>query len=102
MSSLDWEPTIADIHAPENPDVTALDFPVLGRAVDRSVRTPSWSPCVELEFDKEEMTGTASDRVARTILDEVLGVRLDYIEHQLAHALRDPNGRALQPYGASA
>jgi hypothetical protein len=32
--------------------------------------------------------------VARTIIDEVLGVRPDYIEHQLAHAVRDPNGRA--------
>jgi hypothetical protein len=32
--------------------------------------------------------------VARTILDEVLGVRPDFIEHQLAHAVRDPNGRA--------
>jgi hypothetical protein len=31
---------------------------------------------------------------ARTILDEVLRVRPDYIEHQLAHAVRDPNGRA--------
>jgi hypothetical protein len=29
-----------------------------------------------------------------TILDEVLGVRPDYIEHQLAHAVRNPNGRA--------
>lgn len=32
--------------------------------------------------------------MARTILDEVLGIRPDYIEHQLAHAVRDPNGRA--------
>ena len=32
--------------------------------------------------------------MARTILDEVLGYRVDYIEHQLAHAVRDPNGRA--------
>jgi hypothetical protein len=32
--------------------------------------------------------------MARTILDEVLGVRPDLIEHQLAHALRDPNGDA--------
>lgn len=31
---------------------------------------------------------------AQTIFDEVLGVRQDYIEHQLAHAVRDPNGRA--------
>jgi integrase len=32
--------------------------------------------------------------IARTILDEVLGVRPDFIEHQLAHSVRDPNGRA--------
>ena len=32
--------------------------------------------------------------MARTILDEVLGVRPDFIEHQLAHAVKDPNGRA--------
>ena len=32
--------------------------------------------------------------VARTTLDEVLSFRPDYIEHQLAHAVRDPNGRA--------
>jgi hypothetical protein len=30
----------------------------------------------------------------RTILDEVLGFGPDYIEHQLAHSVRDPNGRA--------
>lgn len=43
---------------------------------------------------KEEMSGHRFRAVARTILDEVLGVRPDYIEHQLAHAVRDPNGRA--------
>lgn len=31
---------------------------------------------------------------ARTILDEVLGERVDLIEHQLAHAVKDVNGRA--------
>jgi len=31
---------------------------------------------------------------ARTILDEILEERVDLIEHQLAHAVRDPNGRA--------
>jgi integrase len=31
---------------------------------------------------------------ARTIMDEVLGLRVDLIEHQLAHAVKDPNGRA--------
>lgn len=45
-------------------------------------------------YDKEEMTGHGFRAMARTILDEVLQVRPDYIEHQLAHAVKDPNGRA--------
>ena len=32
--------------------------------------------------------------MARTLLDEALQYRLDYIEHQLAHAVKDPLGRA--------
>lgn len=32
--------------------------------------------------------------MARTIMDEVLGERVDLIEHQLAHAVKDANGRA--------
>lgn len=40
------------------------------------------------------MTGHGFRAMARTILDEVLGFRPDLIEHQLAHAVRDPNGRA--------
>ncbi len=45
-------------------------------------------------FTKDEMTGHGFRATARTILDEVLGVRVEYIEHQLAHAVRDPLGRA--------
>ncbi len=41
---------------------------------------------------KEEMSGHGFRAMARTILDEVLGFRPDFIEHQLAHAVRDPNG----------
>lgn len=43
---------------------------------------------------KDEMSGHGFRAMARTILDEVLGFRVDYIEHQLAHAVKDPNGRA--------
>jgi len=43
---------------------------------------------------KGEMSGHGFRAMARTILDEVLGFRPDFIEHQLAHAVRDPNGRA--------
>lgn len=45
-------------------------------------------------FAKDEMSGHGFRAMARTILDEVLGIRPDFIEHQLAHAVRDPNGRA--------
>ncbi|MDQ1919402.1 tyrosine-type recombinase/integrase [Massilia pseudoviolaceinigra] len=43
---------------------------------------------------KDEMSGHGFRAMARTILDEVLGQRVDLIEHQLAHAVKDPNGRA--------
>ncbi|QLZ70640.1 site-specific integrase [Legionella sp. PC1000] len=47
-----------------------------------------------LGISKEEATGHGFRATARTLLDEVLAVRPDIIEHQLAHAVRDPNGRA--------
>lgn len=42
----------------------------------------------------DQMSGHGFRAMARTILDEVLGVRPDLIEHQLAHAVKDANGRA--------
>ena len=47
-----------------------------------------------LGYDKETVTPHGFRATARTILDEVLGYRIDWIEHQLAHAVKDPNGRA--------
>jgi len=45
-------------------------------------------------FEKTEITGHGFRAITRTILDEVLQIRPNYIEHQLAHAVKDPNGRA--------
>ena len=45
-------------------------------------------------IDKDEMSGHGFRTMARTIMDEVLGIRPDYLEHQLAHAVKAPNGRA--------
>jgi len=45
-------------------------------------------------YDGNTMTGHGFRAMARTILDEQLGYRPDFIEHQLAHAVRDPLGRA--------
>lgn len=45
-------------------------------------------------YPKEVMTAHGFRAMARTIMDEVLGERTDLIEHQLAHTVKDPNGRA--------
>lgn len=45
-------------------------------------------------FEKHEISAHGFRAMARTILDEVLQFRPDFIEHQLAHAVRDANGRA--------
>lgn len=47
-----------------------------------------------LGYSSDELTGHGFRATARTIMDEVLGLRVDFIEHQLAHAVKDPNGRA--------
>ncbi len=53
-----------------------------------------WSTFRALDIPRDRMTLHGFRAMARTILDEVLGFRPDFIEHQLAHAVRDPNGRA--------
>ncbi|PMQ06836.1 putative prophage CPS-53 integrase [Dyella sp. AD56] len=65
----------------------------------RSVRRPMSENTVNaalrsMGFDSETMTGHGFRAMARTVLDEELGFPVDHIEHQLAHAVRDANGRA--------
>lgn len=45
-------------------------------------------------FDNDTVTGHGFRATARTLIDEVLGFRPNIIEHQLAHAVKNPNGRA--------
>ncbi len=56
--------------------------------------TTLWAALRALDIRMERMTMHGFRAMARTILDEVLDFRPDFIEHQLAHAVRDPNGRA--------
>jgi len=75
-----------------------------GKFVFPSARTPNGSRAMSdvallaalrrMGFGKDEMTVHGFRAMARTILDEVLGFRPDFIEHQLAHSVKDPNGRA--------
>ncbi|HQO80960.1 MAG TPA: integrase arm-type DNA-binding domain-containing protein [Deltaproteobacteria bacterium] len=60
--------------------------PMSNNAINASLR--------RMGYTSDDMTGHGFRAMARTILDEVLQVRSDFIEHQLAHAVRDPNGRA--------
>ncbi|WP_295798018.1 integrase arm-type DNA-binding domain-containing protein [uncultured Microbulbifer sp.] len=57
---------------------------------DNGVRTALRS----LGYDNNTMTAHGFRAMARTLLDEVLGFRVDYIEHQLAHGVKDTLGRA--------
>ncbi|MYM24683.1 integrase arm-type DNA-binding domain-containing protein [Duganella sp. FT135W] len=68
------------------PSARSSDRPMSDNAILAAMR--------RMGIQKEEMSGHGFRAMARTILDEVLGVRPDLIEHQLAHAVRDPNGRA--------
>jgi integrase len=68
------------------PSIRGAKRPMSENAVNVALRT--------MGFDGDTMTGHGFRAMARTILDEVLGFRPDFIEHQLAHAVRDPNGRA--------
>lgn len=45
-------------------------------------------------IDKDEQTVHGFRALARTVLDEELGYRVDIIEQQLAHTVKDPLGRA--------
>lgn len=47
-----------------------------------------------LGYGTDDMTAHGFRAMARTVLDEVLGFRTDFIERQLAHQVRGPNGRA--------
>jgi integrase len=68
------------------PCARAISRPMSNNAINSALR--------RMGFDKEEITGHGFRAMARTILDEILEFRPDIIEHQLAHTVRDPNGRA--------
>lgn len=68
------------------PSVRGAFRPMSENTINVALRT--------MGYDGSVMTGHGFRAMARTVLDEVLGFRPDFIEHQLAHAVRDPLGRA--------
>jgi integrase len=68
------------------PSGRTFDRPMSNNAVLAAFR--------RMGYTKDEMTPHGFRAMARTILDEVLQVRPDFIEAQLAHRVRDPLGRS--------
>jgi integrase len=68
------------------PSPRTLSRPMSENAVIAALR--------RMGYEKGVMTGQGFRAMARTILDEVLEFPVDVIEHQLAHTVRDPLGRA--------
>lgn len=65
------------------------------RSPDRCISDGSVNAALRvLGYSQDQVTGHGFRATARTIMDEVLGERVDLIEHQLAHAVKDVNGRA--------
>lgn len=60
--------------------------PMSENAITAALRT--------LGYTGQQMTGHGFRAMARTVLDEVLGYRIEWIEQQLAHAVKDVHGRA--------
>jgi len=70
-------------------------FPSIGRSEDRPMSENTINSALHaMGINKETHTAHGFRAMFRTIADEVLGERVDLIEHQLAHNVKDPLGRA--------
>lgn len=68
------------------PSIRSSDKPISDNALNAALRS--------LGYSGDKHTAHGFRATFRTIADEVLGERVDLIEHQLAHAVKDANGRA--------
>lgn len=68
------------------PSIRTGERPMSGNTINAALRA--------LGYNNDVHTAHGFRAMARTILDEVLAERVDFIEHQLAHTVKDPNGRA--------
>lgn len=68
------------------PSIRSANRPMSDMTVNAALRS--------LGYSADVMVGHGFRAMARTMLDEVLGERVDLVEHQLAHQVRDVHGRA--------
>jgi integrase len=70
-------------------------FPSIGRSEDRPMSENTINSALHaMGYGTDKHTAHGFRAMARTIMDEVMGERVDLIEHQLAHNVKDPLGRA--------
>jgi integrase len=70
-------------------------FPSIGRSEDRPMSENTINSALHaMGYGTDKHTAHGFRAMARTIMDEVMGDRVDLIEHQLAHNVKDPLGRA--------
>ena len=68
------------------PSARGASRPLSDNGVRTALRT--------LGYTNEQISPHGFRAMARTVLDEILNFPIDWIEHQLAHTVKDPNGRA--------
>jgi integrase len=110
IDAKEWRYTVTKTNTPHVVPLSTQAIAILnairpitghGRYVFHNTKTPDGSRAIDntslvkaLHIMGIDSTVHGFRATARTILDEVLGVRPDFIEHQLAHSVKDPNGRA--------
>ncbi|MCK5070165.1 MAG: tyrosine-type recombinase/integrase, partial [Desulfocapsa sp.] len=68
------------------PSVRSTTRPISDNTLNAALR--------RMGFTKDEVSTHGFRATARTILEEILHEKVEYIEHQLAHSVKDPLGRA--------
>lgn len=68
------------------PSIRTVSKPISDNTLNAGLR--------RMGFTKEEVSAHGFRATARTILEEVLQEKVEYVEQQLAHGVKDPLGRA--------
>lgn len=66
------------------PNIQTSQRPMSVNTINASLR--------RIGFTQDEITSHGFKDIGRTILDENLGDKAEFIMHQLAHVIKDPNG----------
>ncbi|MDQ2821282.1 MAG: integrase arm-type DNA-binding domain-containing protein [Pseudomonadota bacterium] len=83
---LRWIQPLSGVSKYVFPSIRSIKSPLSDGAVNAALRL--------MGYEQEIATGHGFRATARTIMDEVLCERVDLIEHQLAHKVKDVHGRA--------